>query len=185
MTNNRPAWRFESTTGSPGTYIRISFSNGYMAFGKVFELLAESHDAVYWEHPALTDSNVTLPYEVALIDAPALSTCRGDPRPFDSQFAACPGSEVTAFENLGGDATLIVPTPASPQADYAHLLSFLRTADQRQIDAFWRCAVANLRQNLSHRPIWLSTAGGGVNWLHVRIDSFPKYYKHPHYRHFA
>ncbi|MGI9175867.1 MAG: DUF6940 family protein [Rhodothermales bacterium] len=24
--------------------------------------------------------------------------------------------------------------------------------------------------------MWLSTAGGGVSWLHVRLDSRPKYY---------
>ena len=25
-------------------------------------------------------------------------------------------------------------------------------------------------------PTWLSTAGMGVSWLHVRLDSQPKYY---------
>ena len=26
------------------------------------------------------------------------------------------------------------------------------------------------------RPVWLSTEGSGVPWLHVRMDSRPKYY---------
>ena len=32
------------------------------------------------------------------------------------------------------------------------------------------------------QPIWLSTAGMGVPWLHVRLDSRPKYYAFGPYR---
>jgi hypothetical protein len=28
------------------------------------------------------------------------------------------------------------------------------------------------------RPLWLSTAGGGVDWVHMRLDDQPKYYRH-------
>ncbi len=31
-------------------------------------------------------------------------------------------------------------------------------------------------------PVWLSTAGAGVSWLHVRLDDRPKYYGHGPYR---
>ena len=34
-------------------------------------------------------------------------------------------------------------------------------------------------------PTWVSTAGGGVAWLHVRLDSAPKYYTHRPYTRFA
>jgi hypothetical protein len=30
--------------------------------------------------------------------------------------------------------------------------------------------------------VWLSTAGAGVPWLHVRLDDAPKYYGHAAYR---
>jgi len=33
-----------------------------------------------------------------------------------------------------------------------------------------------VRQRLGERRLWISTAGGGVAWLHVRLDSSPKYY---------
>ena len=39
-----------------------------------------------------------------------------------------------------------------------------------------------LQAALSEKPLWLSTAGGGVAWLHLRIDSRPKYYSHRPYR---
>ena len=31
-------------------------------------------------------------------------------------------------------------------------------------------------------PVWMSTSGAGVSWLHIRLDSRPKYYQ---YRPFA
>jgi len=39
-----------------------------------------------------------------------------------------------------------------------------------------------MTRRLSSRPVWLSTAGGGVSWLHVRLDDRPKYYHHAAYR---
>ncbi len=35
---------------------------------------------------------------------------------------------------------------------------------------------------IGHTPLWLSTAGGGVAWLHVRLDSRPKYYGYSPYK---
>jgi hypothetical protein len=34
---------------------------------------------------------------------------------------------------------------------------------------------------VSTTPVWLSTAGAGVAWLHVRLDDRPKYYSHRPY----
>ena len=34
---------------------------------------------------------------------------------------------------------------------------------------------------LGGKPVWLSTAGLGVGWLHVRLDDRPKYYRHAPY----
>jgi hypothetical protein len=198
MIPNHPAWIAESTIESRGLRIRIRDAEGYLSFATVFQLLFGSRSfrawytellaacdnaAICWEHPSLTGHSASRAYEVALIDAPALSAIQTDPAPFHELFAVSPGLDVMAFSNLGGDATLVAPTPVTPTADYSHLLSFLRTASERQVDAFWQCVATTLRENLSDTPVWLSTAGGGVNWLHVRVDSYPKYYKHPVYRH--
>ena len=37
------------------------------------------------------------------------------------------------------------------------------------------------RTDKSQRRLWMSTEGSGVPWLHVRLDSRPKYYKHHEY----
>ena len=33
--------------------------------------------------------------------------------------------------------------------------------------------------------LWVSTSGLGVYWLHVRLDSYPKYYQHAPYKNAA
>lgn len=38
-----------------------------------------------------------------------------------------------------------------------------------------------MQQNLNDAPIWLNTAGAGVPWLHIRLDSRPKYYRYQPY----
>ena len=39
-----------------------------------------------------------------------------------------------------------------------------------------------MQRRLSAKPVWLSTAGAGVSWLHVRLDDRPKYYGYAPYR---
>ena len=38
------------------------------------------------------------------------------------------------------------------------------------------------RVSLTEDSVWLSTSGLGVYWLHVRLDSRPKYYTYEPYK---
>ena len=42
-----------------------------------------------------------------------------------------------------------------------------------------------IRENLGPIPRWLSTAGLGVPWLHLRLDTRPKYYQYGPYKNAA
>ena len=87
------------------------------------------------------------------------------------------------FRNLGGDADLVVPCDMGAGADYAHLAVFLRTASPAQMRAIWRAVADTAKAWLARGDrLWISTAGLGVTWVHVRIDSRPKYYTHAPYR---
>ena len=93
-----------------------------------------------------------------------------------------PGQPVAIFVNLGRDALLVAPAPLGPPGAYAHLAAFARHAPASQQDALWRAVGDAVAGRLSTEPLWLSTSGLGVGWLHVRLDERPKYYAYAPYR---
>jgi hypothetical protein len=62
------------------------------------------------------------------------------------------------------------------------LAAFVRLAPAQQQSALWRSVGEAMQRRLSKKPVWLSTAGAGVPWLHVRLDDLPKYYGYRPYR---
>lgn len=137
-----------------------------------------------WETPAITQATVDRPFECVLLDSPYLDV-PANPTDFADYFTGSPGpDEVVGFPNLGHDAYLIVPTPTDgiPQDTYSHLAAFCRGAPVAQRDRLWRVVGETMLERIGEAPVWLSTAGGGVDWLHVRLDDRPKYYGHRSYR---
>lgn len=147
-------------------------------------LLAAAPCAAYrWETPPLTAATTTRPFEFVLVDDSRLDT-GPEPKAFASHFAdGGSAAMVSVFANLGGDATLVVPRPLAAASAYGHLAAFVRHAPHAQVHALWQAVSEAMWRWLSAKPVWLSTAGGGVAWLHVRLDDRPKYYSHAPYRH--
>lgn len=136
-------------------------------------------EACFWEMPPLTTGALDNAFECVLIDSSSLARVPADPCAFADHFAG--EEEVTTFHNLGGDALLVVPCPGTSQDAYPHLLAFCRHAPGSQQRALW-CAVAKaLDKRLGDKPVWLSTSGLGVYWLHIRLDNQPKYYQYQPY----
>lgn len=148
-------------------------------------LAAAPWEAYLWETPPVTRATAERPFECVLADSPELARMSPERHAFATHFeAARPDAAAVAFENLGGDAHLVAPTPraaADPRV-YAHLAAFARGAPDDQQHAFWRLVGAQAAARLSDRPLWLSTCGLGVAWLHARLDSWPKYYTYRPYR---
>lgn len=136
-------------------------------------------DGLFWETPAWTLEELDAPYEHVLKESAAVASLRADPSAFEARFGAAP---ITSFENLGGDALLVVPAPRSSDPSYAHLARFLREAPAAQRDALWPAVALAMMERLGDAPTWLSTSGLGVPWVHVRLDARPKYYTHAAYR---
>ena len=66
---------------------------------------------------------------------------------------------------------------------YGHIGNFVRMAPDAQRVAFWAKVGAVYEALVGQgRPVWLSTEGSGVPWLHVRMDSRPKYYHTAEYK---
>lgn len=146
-------------------------------------LAATPYAAFRWETPPVTDASVNRLFEFVLIDSPHLSPT-ASPTAFQEFFSKAQGSDVVVFSNLGKDAILIVPVPKAAKDAYAHLASFTKQASENQQGVFWQKVGEMMQKSLGEKPIWLNTAGAGVPWLHIRLDSSPKYYRYSAYRSF-
>jgi hypothetical protein len=139
------------------------------------------YEAFRWETPPLARDTLDEPFEFVLLDSPELDR-RVDREAFAEHFGSVSGPSVVSFANLGGDAVLVVPCPRGPDSTYGHLAAFVRNAPLEQKHLLWQRVAEAMESRLSDRPVWLSTAGAGVSWLHVRLDDRPKYYQHRPYR---
>jgi len=146
-------------------------------------LAAAPYGAFLWETPPVTRATIERTFEFVLVDSPALAALGPDPEAYAPHFdSAEPDVGVVTFANLGGDAVLVAPTPRGEPAAYPHLAAFARRAPSDQQHAFWQAVGRAVAARLSDRPLWLSTSGLGVAWLHARLDTRPKYYSYRPYR---
>ncbi|MDC8004943.1 hypothetical protein POV27_12850 [Aureisphaera galaxeae] len=136
--------------------------------------------AFYWENPSITIHELDETYEFVVMRSTSLEKVSPEPHAFRAHFKN--GSMTVVFPNLRKDAILIVPTPMGETESYSHIGNFVRRAPKEQVDHFWKTVGETYEENIGQNRKWLSTAGLGVYWLHLRIDSRPKYYKYHGYR---
>ncbi|MEM1169305.1 MAG: hypothetical protein AAGJ08_09600 [Cyanobacteria bacterium P01_H01_bin.35] len=156
-------------------------------------LLSESPFSVYrWETPPITKDTVKRQFEFVLVNSPELAS-NPDTITFGNYFTTDDvNNGIVVFENLGKNAILVVPSPidsnaspgGTPFSAYSHLAAFIRYGLDAQKQALWRILGETVQQKISDNPVWINTAGGGVAWLHVRLDSRPKYYRYNLYKHY-
>ncbi len=135
-------------------------------------------EQIFWETPALTKATAPQPFEFVAIDAGLRMAA--DVSAFAEHLEREDGP-VAVFPNLGRTAVLVVPTEIE-NIDCAYLLSFLRSAPRTISNAFWAAAGSAIIAATNEKPLWVSTSGGGVAWLHLRLDAVPKYYSHAPYK---
>ena len=156
------------------------FDSDFRAF--FIALLVDAPFAAFrWETPAITAETARRPFEFVLLDSPGLAR-RPDPDSFAEHFPLAKTVDVVTFSNLGRDAILVVPCPIAVPSAYGHLAAFVRGAPKLQQHALWALVGNMMEQRVGSAPVWLSTAGAGVSWLHVRLDDKPKYYGYAPYR---
>ena len=171
----------------------ITAGDHVMSFDEVFGAWRESgpfratwlswlndvpYDAYCWECPSVRVTTLDAAFECVFVASPSLARMANDAHAFSAHFR--PGCEVAKFWNLGGDALLVAPCPGET-GNFAHLASFTATASAERQDALWKSVGEALTTRIGAEPLWLSTAGHGVAWLHIRLDSRPKYYRHAPY----
>lgn len=146
------------------------------------ELLATvPFPAFYWEHPGLRTPQLTQPYEFVVLISASLEKRRLNETAFAAFFQT--DDLVVDFDNLGKNARLVVPTPLGNIANNKHLAKFIRSDKPAQQQLLFQKIGALMLERIDEqKTIWLNTAGNGVIWLHIRLDSRPKYYKTQAYK---
>jgi hypothetical protein len=149
-------------------------------------LEAVPYPAYFWETPPLTPTQLHQPFDCVVINSPALARVKADYSPFANYLRpAAQSPDIRVFPNLGGDAQLISPCPVGAKPHYSHLAAFLRQAPAALKAELWMTLAQSISEYLAHQkdsPLWVSTSGLGVFWLHVRLDRLPKYYQYTPYK---
>ena len=137
--------------------------------------------AFIWETPSICTKSVRRDFEFVIHNSP-ISSRQPDRETYAEYFDTDTAPDgIVAFDNLRGDALLVVPSPYRKDADYSGLAEFFLEAPVTQQRGLWRELARHAKSRLSGRPMWLSVAGGGIHWLHIRLDSTPKYYRYEPY----
>jgi hypothetical protein len=183
LARTRGLWFALHLHSQPATFVDVLHAWQHDAgFRNLFNaLLADvPYPAFRWETPPVTTATLMRPFEFVLLDSPNLARTP-DTDAFAEHFREAEAS-VVVFPNLGRDAVLIVPCPVVENSVYGHLAAFVRNAPEQQRHALWQAVGKAMAKRVGVNPVWLSTAGAGVSWLHVRLDERPKYYGFKPYR---
>ncbi|HEY1614340.1 MAG TPA: hypothetical protein VGF97_11670 [Rhizomicrobium sp.] len=155
------------------------------AFREFFlrELAATPYSAFVWEMPPVARGHIDIAYEYVAVRCDALARPRADASAFREELEAAGGESMAVFGNLGGDALLIAPRPDGNAPAWGHLAAFLHAAPLAMQHALLQALAEAILRLLAatDERIWISTSGLGVPWLHVRLDSAPKYHQHRPY----
>jgi hypothetical protein len=182
----------------PGETIAIAVSGRALSVGDVVagwrddvafraffnaELAVTAFPAFFWEMPPVERTALANPFECAVICGDALAHMRADETDFVRHLNGAGAASVVSFRNLGGDALLLAPRRMSDANCYGHIAAFLRAAPVRQQHELFQMLARKTDEMLDATRIrfWISTSGLGVPWVHVRLDSYPKYYQYRRY----
>ncbi len=172
-------WQLNSESGIELTFAEVlhGWSSSDSFRQQWITWLAEvPFDAYVWECPPVTSASLSRAFECVFVSSLSLARMPPDKEAFAEHFR--PGCYAVTFGNLGGDAVLVAPCAVADACDFSHLGKFVRTAPPVKQDALWQAVGEAMLARVGDDPTWLSTAGHGVAWLHVRLDSQPKYYRY-------
>jgi len=155
------------------------------------EMLTKMHEALdddrfrtyVWETPRMDSQNTHKSFEFVLVNTPM--TNRANISRFTRinqiQRQGVRGRGAISFDSPS-KTRLIIPENTGGNARFANIAEFNRHANKAQQASLWKLVAVEYGRALSSvRPIWLSTSGLEVPWLHVRVSKTPRYYKHRPY----
>jgi len=160
------------------------------------QLLMSLTKPYYLEFPKLYQNELnTKNFEFSITYTTTLSSV-ADQTAF-SDYINSVDSQYTFFWNLNHDAVLFIPTTLTDDVNCANLYTFLNTRyepqssshslsdlilGQTMFQTFFDTLIYDIFPLFDvATPLWISTHGNGVPWLHIRVCTKPKYYSNTLY----
>ena len=143
------------------------------------------YNSYYFQTPNIRSLND--PIEFVLIKSETLHKKTADWTKYKEYMKRKPRNRTSlSFDNLSGNTKLVVPFNKKENIKYGHLKDFILNASKEEIrDILLKVGeeVENYKNNsiTNEKPLFLSTHGDGVPWLHFRIESSPIYYLYKPY----
>lgn len=135
----------------------------------------------FWETPPLTNTTIDRDFECIMKSKPKNEN-PPTPNKYADEYVKDKDQDGIVFcKGMEGEEELIIPIPIDSKSDYRSLKLFTENAPLKLQHALWEQVGKNAQQKLSNKPIWISVAGSGVNWLHIRFDRTPSYYQFSEY----
>ncbi|MEY3211637.1 MAG: hypothetical protein RIT28_2118, partial [Pseudomonadota bacterium] len=114
-------WRRDGRPATLAEWV-IALRDEPQARAALNDTLAQTpYKAIFWESLPLAQATAQHPARQDVLDAERLAWVSPDLQPFAAQLKAQPGASVVRFENLSGDALLIVPAALTTPSAYPHL----------------------------------------------------------------
>lgn len=131
---------------------------------------------VFWEFPQYSANTSNNLAEFMLIESFPFG--QADSSSFAEHLKNKEDNQVVIFKNLSGDTKLIaINSHNTGNQTFCHIMEFMKkTSYENKHNLLIKIGKEMIIYTNSTKPVYLSTHGHGVPWLHVRICSKPKYY---------
>jgi hypothetical protein len=122
------------------------------------------------------DKEMLNKYQEVFIESQSLNNLTQNYTPFLEHINNSQEKYVIVFNNLSGDTRLLIPKPIKNK-DFTTIKDFIDNASETQQVHFWKQVALEIHDMLKHHDkIYVSTHGTGIYYLHLRLDTYPKYY---------
>ena len=138
--------------------------------------VASKFNNAFWEFPAYCTSSAQNIAEFVLVETSGFG--KADSSSFKEYLANKEDNQTVMFKNLSGDTNLItINSSNTKNQTFCHIMEFMKNSTyENKHKLLKKIGEEMLNHTNGTNPVYLSTHGHGVPWLHIRICVKPKYY---------
>ncbi|CBJ33464.1 EsV-1-207 [Ectocarpus siliculosus] len=138
-------------------------------------MLPEIKSSVFWEcSPAYNGGDSLFHSKIKSAARVLPAKTPADRNPFAMHLRRARGVPVSFRSSSTPSTTLVIPPDSGK--NFSHIGNFYKHSTLGERKALWRKVAIELEKKLARgETVYVSTHGGGVHWVHVRLSLTPRY----------